>query len=82
MLVPYPHATADHQTGNARWVERGGAAVVVPDDELDGPRLAREVAGLLGSSERLQSMQRAALGLARPDAAARIAEGVLEIARK
>ena len=48
MLVPYPHATADHQTKNARWIERGGAAVVVPDDELDGPRLAREVAALLG----------------------------------
>ena len=54
VLVPYPHATADHQTKNARWVERGGAAVVVPDDELDGPRLAREVAALLGSSERLR----------------------------
>ena len=61
ILVPYPHATADHQTKNARWVERGGAAVVVPDDELDGPRLAREVAALLGSSERLRTMQRAAL---------------------
>ncbi len=43
VLVPYPHATADHQTLNARHMERAGAAVVVPDDELDGPRLAREV---------------------------------------
>ncbi|MEA2386057.1 MAG: UDP-N-acetylglucosamine--N-acetylmuramyl-(pentapeptide) pyrophosphoryl-undecaprenol [Thermoleophilaceae bacterium] len=82
VLVPYPHATADHQTGNARWMERGGAAVVVPDGELDGPRLAREVAALLGSRERLQAMQRAALGLARPDAAERIADEVLALARK
>ena len=49
ILVPYPHATADHQTRNARYMERAGAAVVVPDDELDGPRLAREVAALLGA---------------------------------
>jgi UDP-N-acetylglucosamine--N-acetylmuramyl-(pentapeptide) pyrophosphoryl-undecaprenol N-acetylglucosamine transferase len=82
ILVPYPHATADHQTGNARWMERGGAAAVVPDGELDGPRLAREVAALLGSPERLRSMQRAALGLARPDAADRIADELLTIARK
>ena len=82
VLVPYPHATADHQTKNARWVERGGAAVVVPDDQLDGPRLAREVAALLGSSDRLRTMQRAAGDLARPDAAERIAHQILMIACK
>ena len=82
ILIPYPHATADHQTKNAGWTERGGAAVVVPDDELDGPRLAREVAGLLGSPDRLRSMERAALGLARPDAAERIAHEILTLARK
>ena len=49
ILVPYPHATADHQTANARFMEQAGAAVVIPDAELDGPRLAREVAALLGS---------------------------------
>ena len=82
VLVPYPHATADHQTKNARWVERGGAAVVVPDEELDGPRLAREVAALLGSSERLRNMQRAAQSLARPDAAERISQQILMLACK
>ena len=49
ILVPYPHATADHQTANARFMEEAGAAVVIPDGELDGPRLAREVAALLGA---------------------------------
>ncbi len=82
VLVPYPHATADHQTKNARWVERGGAAVVVPDEELDGPRLAREVAALLGSSDRLRTMQRAAESLARPDAAERISHEILMLACK
>ena len=60
ILVPYPHATADHQTGNARWMEDAGAAVVVPDAELDGPRLAREVAALLGAPQRGSAMAEAA----------------------
>jgi UDP-N-acetylglucosamine--N-acetylmuramyl-(pentapeptide) pyrophosphoryl-undecaprenol N-acetylglucosamine transferase len=81
VLVPYPHATADHQTKNARWMEAGGAAVVVPDSELDGPRLAREVGALLGAPDRLRAMQRAARELARPDAADRIADEVLALAR-
>jgi UDP-N-acetylglucosamine--N-acetylmuramyl-(pentapeptide) pyrophosphoryl-undecaprenol N-acetylglucosamine transferase len=81
VLVPYPHATADHQTGNARWMATGGAAVVIPDSELDGARLAREVAALLGSPQRLQAMHAAALKLARVDAADRIAEEVLRQAR-
>jgi UDP-N-acetylglucosamine--N-acetylmuramyl-(pentapeptide) pyrophosphoryl-undecaprenol N-acetylglucosamine transferase len=82
VLVPYPHATADHQTKNARWTERGGAAVVVPDGELDGPRLAREVGALLGAPDRLRAMSRAARELARPDAAERIAHEILMLARK
>ena len=35
LLVPYPHATADHQTKNARYFERAGGAVLVPEEELD-----------------------------------------------
>jgi UDP-N-acetylglucosamine--N-acetylmuramyl-(pentapeptide) pyrophosphoryl-undecaprenol N-acetylglucosamine transferase len=79
LLVPYPHATADHQTRNARFMERAGAAVVVPDTELDGPRLAREVAALLGAPQRMAAMARAAREAARPDAAERIADEVLRL---
>jgi UDP-N-acetylglucosamine--N-acetylmuramyl-(pentapeptide) pyrophosphoryl-undecaprenol N-acetylglucosamine transferase len=80
VLVPYPHATADHQTGNARWMEREGAAVVVPDAELDGPRLAREVATLLGAPAKLRAMGLAAQKVAKPDAAGTIARAALELA--
>jgi UDP-N-acetylglucosamine--N-acetylmuramyl-(pentapeptide) pyrophosphoryl-undecaprenol N-acetylglucosamine transferase len=80
VLVPYPHATADHQTKNARWAEDAGAAVVVPDAELDGPRLAREVAGLLGAPQRMAAMARAAREAARPDAAERIADELMALA--
>jgi UDP-N-acetylglucosamine--N-acetylmuramyl-(pentapeptide) pyrophosphoryl-undecaprenol N-acetylglucosamine transferase len=76
ILVPYPHASADHQTGNARWMERGGAAVVVPDGELTPDRLRREVDALLGDAARLAAMGEASRALARPDAAAVIADEV------
>src|SRR3954447_3762011 len=79
VLVPSPHASADHQTGNARWMEHQGAAVVVRDAELDGPRLAREVAALLGSPARLRTMAAAAEGAARPDAAETIAQTALDL---
>jgi UDP-N-acetylglucosamine--N-acetylmuramyl-(pentapeptide) pyrophosphoryl-undecaprenol N-acetylglucosamine transferase len=80
LLVPYPHATADHQTGNALYMEREGAAVLVPDSELDGPRLAREVGALLGAPARLRSMAAAAERIAKPGAARDIARAALELA--
>jgi UDP-N-acetylglucosamine--N-acetylmuramyl-(pentapeptide) pyrophosphoryl-undecaprenol N-acetylglucosamine transferase len=81
ILVPYPHATADHQTENARYMEGRGAAIVVPDSELDGPRLAREVAALLRDRGRLAAMGNAAAEAARPDAAERIADELMRLAR-
>jgi UDP-N-acetylglucosamine--N-acetylmuramyl-(pentapeptide) pyrophosphoryl-undecaprenol N-acetylglucosamine transferase len=79
ILVPYPHATADHQTANARYMVCAGAAVVVPDAELDGPRLAREVSALLEAPERLEAMAAAARAASRPDAADRIADELLAL---
>ncbi|MGD0198705.1 MAG: UDP-N-acetylglucosamine--N-acetylmuramyl-(pentapeptide) pyrophosphoryl-undecaprenol N-acetylglucosamine transferase [Solirubrobacteraceae bacterium] len=80
ILVPYPHATADHQSGNAAWMADGGAAVVIPDDELSGPRLASEVGRLIGDPARRAAMRRASRALARPDAARAIAAEVLAVA--
>ena len=82
ILVPYPHATADHQTGNARWMVDAGAAVLVPDAELDATRLRREVDALVYEPGRLEEMADAAGRLARPHAAQRIAEGVLGLTRQ
>lgn len=81
VLVPYPHAAADHQSRNARYMEEAGAASIVPDAEVDGPRLAREVAGLLGSPQRMAAMVRAARAIAEPDAADRIADELLRLVR-
>jgi UDP-N-acetylglucosamine--N-acetylmuramyl-(pentapeptide) pyrophosphoryl-undecaprenol N-acetylglucosamine transferase len=58
----------------------GGAAVVVPDSELDAARLASEVAALIGDRQRLERMSAAARALSRPDAAERIAGEILDLA--
>jgi len=81
VLVPYPHATADHQTANARWMVDAGAAVLVPDAEVTPERLRSEVDALLDDPDRLAAMSRASAALARPDAAEAIAREVLDAAR-
>jgi UDP-N-acetylglucosamine--N-acetylmuramyl-(pentapeptide) pyrophosphoryl-undecaprenol N-acetylglucosamine transferase len=79
ILVPYPHATADHQTLNAKHFERGGGALIVPDAELE--RVPGLVDELLASPERLERMREAMRALARPDAAAQIAEELIRLAQ-
>jgi UDP-N-acetylglucosamine--N-acetylmuramyl-(pentapeptide) pyrophosphoryl-undecaprenol N-acetylglucosamine transferase len=81
VLIPYPYATADHQTENARFMERAGAAIVIPDSELTPARLAQEVGSLLADRGRLTAMANASAALARPDAARVIAAEVLAAAR-
>ena len=78
VLVPYPHATGDHQTLNARHFEAGGGAVLVPESRLaEVPRLAGD---LLEDRARLARMREAMLRLARPDAAAEIATELIALA--
>ena len=78
ILVPYPHATADHQTLNARHFERGGGAVVVAEPELD--RVPALVDELLADPTRLESMSAAMRAMARPEAAEQIAEELIALA--
>jgi UDP-N-acetylglucosamine--N-acetylmuramyl-(pentapeptide) pyrophosphoryl-undecaprenol N-acetylglucosamine transferase len=78
ILVPYPHAVDDHQTGNARFLSSAGAAILLPQPELSAQRLA-----LLRSMTRGQLLQMAekARALARPDAAAAVAQACIELAQ-
>lgn len=80
VLVPYPHATADHQTANARWMADGGAAVIVRDGELTPQKLDEVVGGLLRDTAKLAAMAQASRALAKPDAARDIAREVLAAA--
>ncbi|HET8952919.1 MAG TPA: glycosyltransferase, partial [Solirubrobacteraceae bacterium] len=81
VLIPYPHASADHQSTNARWMADAGAAVVLADAELTPARLRAEVDAIALDPERLRAMSAASARLARPDAAREIAAEVLAAAR-
>jgi len=74
VLVPLPGAPGGHQMANARAMAVAGAAVVVPDDELDGERLATELEALLTSPARLEAMGTSARARARPAAASELAD--------
>jgi len=72
VLVPFPHAVDDHQTGNARFLADAGAAVLLPQTELTPQRLAALLQEM--NRERLLVMAEKARGRARPDATARVAD--------
>ena len=82
VLVPLPIAPNDHQTANAAALVRAGAAVLVPDAELTAERLAAVLESLLADPGRLAAMGEAGLGMARPDAAERVAALVEQHARR
>ncbi len=79
VLVPFPHAIDDHQAKNAAHLSRVGAAVVIPQSELDPARLAAELSALLGDRQGLRRMAEAARGQATPAAATTIAEACLSL---
>jgi len=79
ILVPYPHATSDHQALNARYFEEGGGAVVVRQGEL--ARVPALVDELLADPERLRRMSDAMRVLAKPAAAEEIADELVRMAQ-
>lgn len=80
VLVPFPHAVDDHQTGNAQALVDAGAAELIQERDLDVQTLARRLAALLGDRTALLAMAGAARTQAKPDAAAVIARACLEAA--
>ncbi len=82
ILVPYPHATADHQRKNARWMVDGGAALLVDDAGLTGEVLGGLVDELLGDPRRLAAMAAASAALGRRDATRRVVDQMETIVRK
>jgi UDP-N-acetylglucosamine--N-acetylmuramyl-(pentapeptide) pyrophosphoryl-undecaprenol N-acetylglucosamine transferase len=81
ILVPYPHATGDHQRRNAEHLAAAGAAIVVPDAELTGERLRGLTETLLSEPLRLAAMGEAARRFAPGGSAEAIADELLELAR-
>jgi UDP-N-acetylglucosamine--N-acetylmuramyl-(pentapeptide) pyrophosphoryl-undecaprenol N-acetylglucosamine transferase len=79
VLVPYPHATSDHQRANARYFAEAGGAVIV-DDAAAHDAVPELVAQLLADESRLRAMGDAMRAAAKPDAAERIADELVELA--
>jgi UDP-N-acetylglucosamine--N-acetylmuramyl-(pentapeptide) pyrophosphoryl-undecaprenol N-acetylglucosamine transferase len=80
VLVPFPFAVDDHQTANARAWVKAGAALLLAESEASTERLADLLGELLADRARLLAMAQAARTLAKPDAAARIADACLQVA--
>jgi UDP-N-acetylglucosamine--N-acetylmuramyl-(pentapeptide) pyrophosphoryl-undecaprenol N-acetylglucosamine transferase len=80
ILVPYPHAAADHQTENARAMVERGAALVCPDGDI-GTRLGTMIHKLLGDAAQRAAMGAAARAMGKPDAARTLANAALTLAR-
>lgn len=79
ILVPYPHATADHQRHNAAALVGSGAAVAIDDEVLDSATLVTQVSALLDDPRRMAAMSAAARAWARPDAAEGLAVLILAV---
>ncbi|MCB6176550.1 UDP-N-acetylglucosamine--N-acetylmuramyl-(pentapeptide) pyrophosphoryl-undecaprenol N-acetylglucosamine transferase [Rhodobacter sp. Har01] len=80
ILVPYAAATGDHQTANARGLVQAGAAILIPENALDAPTLARQIATVLEHPEAAETMAQNALAQSRPDATERLVALVEELA--
>ncbi|MDH3871207.1 MAG: UDP-N-acetylglucosamine--N-acetylmuramyl-(pentapeptide) pyrophosphoryl-undecaprenol N-acetylglucosamine transferase, partial [Gammaproteobacteria bacterium] len=80
ILVPFPYATDDHQTGNAGYLADAGAAVLLPQPELTAERLAERLAAYSADRPVLLEMASRARELARPDAARQVAGFCLQAA--
>lgn len=81
VLVPYPHAVDDHQTGNARYLVEQGAARLIPQSELTATALGKVLDEFIHRPERLRDMAGRARALARPVAARQVADLCLEVAQ-
>lgn len=80
VLVPLPTAAADHQTHNAKVLAEAGAALMLPQSELEPSSLARTIEGLLRDRERRDRMAAAARARGRPRAAEEIVSKLLTLA--
>lgn len=80
ILVPFPFAADQHQLHNAQALERAGAAILVPDREMNGQRFFEEISKLVSDPERLAAMGQRAKTFAHPNAAQRAAEILEQLA--
>ncbi len=80
LLIPLPHAIDDHQTRNAEYLAKAGAAVLLPQHATDAAALAAQLTEVLMHSEKLAAMGATARRLAKPDATRTVVDICLEVA--
>jgi len=79
-LVPLPHAIDDHQTHNAEYLAKEGAALLLPQATTDAAALAAQLTEVLMQPEKLKAMGATARRLSRPDATRTVVDICLEVA--
>ncbi len=82
ILIPYPHATHNHQRINAEYLESMGTAEVILEDGLTGDILASKIKSFLYNRERLNEMAKKSAGIYRKDAAIRVVNMCKELTGK
>ena len=80
MLVPFPHAVDDHQTHNAQYLAREGAAFLMPQATTGAAQLAERLNEVLMQPEKLNVMAGTARRLAKPAATSTVVDICLEVA--
>jgi UDP-N-acetylglucosamine--N-acetylmuramyl-(pentapeptide) pyrophosphoryl-undecaprenol N-acetylglucosamine transferase len=81
ILIPYPHATADHQAANARGLGEAGGAIVIPQKKLDPETLTAQMVTVLTNPDGALRMSQAALSCAKPDAPQELADIIAALAK-
>jgi UDP-N-acetylglucosamine--N-acetylmuramyl-(pentapeptide) pyrophosphoryl-undecaprenol N-acetylglucosamine transferase len=79
VLVPFPHATEDHQRANAQAIDEVGASILLPHERFTADALRTHLEALFGDAARLAAMAAAARAAGRPDAARHLADLVVEL---
>jgi UDP-N-acetylglucosamine--N-acetylmuramyl-(pentapeptide) pyrophosphoryl-undecaprenol N-acetylglucosamine transferase len=79
ILIPFPHAAADHQTINAKALSEADAAIVIPEHNLTAGRLIKEATALLNDDDRLNRMAQNSKSLGKPDATEVIVNQILDV---
>lgn len=82
ILIPYPHATGDHQSANAHGLVEAGAAILIPQSRLDTATLTEQIVAVLDNPAGAEQMAAAALSLGKPDATDALVALVEELAAK
>ncbi len=82
ILIPFPHAASDHQTRNAEYLVRGGAALMFSEAELTGEKLAGAIESILQNENTRKEMADRARSLARPRAASQLVDEIYALVKE